>query len=267
MKLVSPVRLAVMDWGVGGLSVMNELARRLPKTSMLYFSDSGTTPYGKVPRAALRARVREVILSLEREYGTKHVVVACNAASTVLPSLDHELLQRGIHVMGVIEPGIALAKKSGCRNLGIIGGRRTILSRRFTNALSSRSVKAVGRIAQPLSALIERGELDSELMLSTLRQILRPLRNCDGLLLACTHYAAVKELIGALLPNCKVLDPAAYTSELVVRAWGRELKAANSAPSMFLTTGDARAMKHAALKAFGTRLAKPKTCAIVHATG
>ena len=107
----------------------------------------------------------------------------------------------GLHIVDVISAGIRTVQSTSFRRVGVIGGRRTILSRIYQCALSTPRRQVEGRIAQPLSALIERGELDSSEMHQTLRSILRPLRHTDAILLACAHYPAIRDLIQAFVPD------------------------------------------------------------------
>lgn len=263
------VDLAVVDWGIGGLSVYNALEVSLGQRSILYFSDSGTTPYGKLGPAQLKQRVFAVILSLAERYGVRHFVLACNAASTVLPRLEAAFKKRGLLVTGVIERGVELVAASRFLRIGVIGGRRTILSRIFPARLRSPERKIVGRIAQPLSALIERGELDSDRLHAALTTILKPLRTCDALLLACTHYAAIAAQIRRHLPNCHLLDPAEATAGYVAanweNCWEKDVRPPRKPERIFLTSGRAVEMRTAAALAFGNRLPKIGRMSVVTA--
>jgi glutamate racemase len=248
------IDLVVMDWGIGGLSVYSEILRTSPGLNILYFSDSGSMPYGKMPTQKLKNRVRELIFEFSNQ-GAKHFVIACNAASTVLPSLQKEFIKHNLHVTGVIERGIELVKSTSYNNLGVIGGRRTILSKSYSIPLASKKRKVKGRVAQPLSALIERGELSSPHMTKTLTQILRPLENCDALLLACTHYPAVSDQIQTILPNCKLLDPAMTTANYIRKNWDfKRARKTRKSSTLFVTSGDARQMKKTAKAAFGIKI-------------
>ncbi len=256
-----PVDLAVLDWGIGGLSVYNALEPALGgECSILYFSDAGATPYGKLGPAVLKQRLLAVVLALAEKYGVRHFVIACNAASTVLPGLQVAFQKRGLLVTGVIDRGVELLAATPFRRAGVIGGRRTILSRVFPTRLRTSKGQVVGRIAQPLSAMIERGELDSERMHATLSTTLRPLQTCDALLLACTHYPAIAVQISRHLPGCRLLDPAGATAEYVVRHWRSHWENSARPPRgsahIFLTSGDTAEMRRAAAAAFGNRLAR-----------
>src|SRR6185295_7666262 len=93
--------LGIVDWGIGGIGI-NKLARaRLGNVPVLYFSDTGATPYGRMSRPDLVSRLNAVIAFLGSR-GVTHLVLGCNSASTVLPFLN----VGGLRVKGVIESGI-----------------------------------------------------------------------------------------------------------------------------------------------------------------
>jgi glutamate racemase len=248
-----PQDLVVMDWGIGGISVYNEIRKLLPELSILYFSDSGQTPYGKMSAQALSHRVSEVIAGFAAQ-GIRHFVVGCNAASTVLPGLAPSFAAKGLQVTGVIQHGITLIQKSRFQNVAVIGGRRTVLSRQYTQPFSGGKRRVVGRIAQPLSALIEKGELNSPRMHRALHQIIQPLGNCDALVLACTHYPAIGPLIQQMMPGCEILDPAFATAKFVKTKW--HFKAKGPRKNLFMTSGNGPEMSKAAKLAFGTHISK-----------
>jgi glutamate racemase len=252
--------LVIMDWGIGGLSVYNEVMRLMPGLPILYYSDSGQTPYGKMPSKQLQARLLKII-SHFAERGHRCFVIACNAASTALPGLEADFKRRGLSVTGIIDRGVELVQKTKFKRVGVIGGRRTILSRKYSDRLSSSKRKVISRIAQPLSALIEQGELSSPLMTKTLMQILRPLRGCDSLLLACTHYPAVSQQIQSILPDCQLLDPASMTAVYLRNRMRLQKQKRMRAPAsrvlpkkVFITSGSIAQMKQAARLAFGVKI-------------
>src|SRR5262249_54755103 len=148
--------LSIVDWGIGGLSIDKLLKTRAGNVPLLYFSDTGVTPYGKMTRHALVSRLKEVIAFLESR-GITHAVLGCNAASTVLPFLE----TRGTRLLGVIESAVDLAERMRPSRLALIGGRRTVLSGVYRRALAERGIDVTQRIAQPLSALIEAGDVSS----------------------------------------------------------------------------------------------------------
>lgn len=242
------VTLGVLDWGIGGIDFHARLRERHPRLATIYWSDSGSLPYGKLGREALAARVGAVASAL-RERGATHLVIACNAASTVL---GHPALARSeLAICGVIAPAIAATLADPARVVGVIGGRRTIRSGLYRRALVAAGRRVHARVAQPLSALVERGELDTPLVHAELGRILAPLGQVEALVLACTHYTALLPAIRGLLPRARIIDPAAAALAEVERAW---CLAGQVRSDMFLTTGDPEAMRAAAQLAFGVQL-------------
>jgi glutamate racemase len=242
------MQLGVLDWGVGGIDFQTRLRARHPDVPVVYWSDSGATPYGKLPREALASRVARVMTALQGR-GVTHVVVACNAASTVI---GHPALEKlGVEVCGVIAPAIAATLADPARVIGVIGGRRTIASGLYRDGLIAGGRRVISRVAQPLSAMVERGELDSPAVHTELGRILRPLRRVEALVLACTHYTALLGPIRRALPGVRIVDPAAATLAEVERRW---CLSGQGQMDMFLTTGDPQATREAARLAFGVTL-------------
>jgi glutamate racemase len=227
--------IGVLDWGIGGIGFVRELEQVCPGAAIRYLSDTGSTPYGKLSRAALAARVKNAIEQL-RVLGAERIVVACNAASTTIVESDR--------LIGVVSHAIELARTAGvdARVIGVIGGHRTIRSGIYRKGLK----RVKQRVAQPLSACIEAGDLDSAELDANLRKILRPLKGVDALLLACTHYPAISARIARFIPDVPLLDPAAAMAAWVVSHWHPARGA-----SRFYTTGDVTAMRRAAKLAWG----------------
>ena len=264
LETLEAVDTALLDWGIGGLSVYNEIRKRDPERSLLYLSDSGAVPYGRMTRDALSRRVLEIAHGLAAQ-GIRRLVVACNAASTVLPGLAAAFHRLDLQVTGVIEHGVALVEKGDYQKVGILGGRRTVLSQSYARPLRRAGRAVRGRVAQPLSALIEKGELESAAMTDLLRRLLVPLRSMDAVVLACTHYPAIRPQIQEFLPGVALVDPAEETAEWVVKSWrnalfsplpgiGRGEPGEGPGVRAFFTTGDPESMRHAAASAFGNRL-------------
>lgn len=238
-------RLGIIDWGIGGVSIYKLIREQIGEIPVTYFSDTGVTPYGKMSRPALVSRL-DLVIEFLKARGVTHVLIGCNAASTAIPLLaDH-----GIPVAGVILPAVEVTAKLKPARLGLIGGRRTVVSGVYRRAFKTKNIAVRQRIAQPLSAAIESGDVSSENLRSTAKRILSPLKNCSHILLACTHYPAITPLLKNLVsPDAKFIDPAAELVRTVAR-W-------NFAPGdqiEFLTSGNAGQMKAAAAKAFGVKI-------------
>jgi glutamate racemase len=241
--------LAILDWGIGGTDFYRNYKMRHPDTGVLYLSDTGAVPYGKQTKQQLVDRLC-LVAGFLRSHGVTQLVVACNAMSTVLPEINSRPEFGGLEITGVIEPTLrsVLAMEGG--RVGIVGGRRTVLSGAYRQ-LRQRFPSVTQRIAQPLSGLIESGQKDSPLFQETLRKIMEPLKNTDILILACTHYPAAAEAFQALAPGARLVSPAAETLGWVDAHW--RFDAVPSA-AVFYTTGNPEEMRRAAALAFGVEL-------------
>jgi glutamate racemase len=247
------VRLGILDWGIGGVGFYALARARLPDLPVVYWSDAGAVPYGKQAPAELARRVVVIARWLKREAGVTHLAIACNAASSVLPGidLDDETLPE---ITGVIEHGVcaALRQTAPGQIIGVVGGRRTILSGAYRRALSGRTVRQ--RIAQPVSARVEAGDLSSEGLRRELDGIMAPLREVDILVLACTHYPALREAFEERAPKAGIVDPAAELLAWAVDAWRLDEAVSDVEPDRVLTTGDVEAAARSARLAFGMEL-------------
>lgn len=241
----STPKLGILDWGIGGVSIYKLVRQRLGAVPTIYFSDTGVTPYGKMSRSELVSRMNGVIEFLG-SLGVTHLVIGCNAASTAIPYLK----KTSIEIKGVIESAVDLTARIKPRRLGVIGGRRTVVSGVYRNAFRERGIDVAQRVAQPLSGLIESGDVSSDKLKEESRKILAPIKNCSHILLACTHYPAITPVLKDFVSDDTVfIDPA---EELVAEVKKWSLPA--SGESVFLTSGDPAAMQKAAESAFSVRI-------------
>ena len=182
---------------------------------VLYSSDTGVTPYGRLPAVQLAARVRRVLRAMAAQ-GVTHAVVACNAASTILPGLGDV----GLPVMGVIEPAIAMVSSALEGVLGVVGGARTIRSGRIAAAPGHAAwARDPGRSLSRCRRTSKRGAWARRPSSATSARILPPLARVDTLLLACTHYPSAQEAFRRLAPRALLLDPAEAVVEALIARW------------------------------------------------
>lgn len=236
--------LGIIDWGIGGVSIYKVIKEQLGNVPVLYFSDTGVTPYGKMARRELAERLDAVIEFLNAN-GATHIVIGCNAASTAIGDLaDH-----GVPVKGVIEPAVSFTSRLKPKRLGLIGGRRTVVSGVYRKAFSKNNISIEQRVAQPLSGLIESGDTSSETLRSEAKRILSPLKNCSHILLACTHYPAISNVLSEFVsPKTKLIDPAAEMVKIVSK-WRFA-----AGDDRFFSSGDLITMKNSAKNAFGVSI-------------
>jgi len=244
--------LAVLDWGIGGMGFYRLFKESYPDAGICYLSDSGSTPYGKQKKEELLQRLERISCFLKSR-GITHLVVACNAMSTILPFWHLRKSDSAIQVTGVILPTLSAIEDFKDKKIGVVGGRRTVLSGAYSRPLRKTSNTVTQRIAQPLSALIEKGEKDTIAFKTELKKIMQPLIHSNILLLACTHYPAAIESFKELVPNAVMIDPAYETLHRIVSNWNI---LSTSSSDQFYTTGDIEEMRVSSHKAFGVEISE-----------
>ncbi|OBK19303.1 glutamate racemase [Mycobacterium asiaticum] len=241
-------RLGIVDWGIGGVGLVNALDRLAPGLPLLYWSDAGVTPYGRMSADELTDRLLTVVTDLA-ERGATEVVLACNAASTVVGRLE----SAPVPVEGIITHGLASVPEE-LASVGVAGGLRTIEAGHYRRGLARPGRTVLSRVAQPLSAHIEAGRAGSAQFLQDLGDIVAPLRQVDALVLACTHYPAARRWFAEALPNALLIDPAEHLAAAIAYRHPQAQSATQPAARVFLTTGSPARMRRGAARAWGTVL-------------
>ena len=250
-RLAGRAPIGIVDWGIGGIGLVGLLDRDLPELPLIYWSDTGSVPYGKQAPGDLTRRLCEIVEELAAR-GCVEVVLACNAASTVVD----RLVDVSIPVTGIIEHGIDAVPAAVDGVVGVVGGAATIRSGAYRRGLSRPGRTVVSRIAQPLSAHIEAGRIGTPAFDRDLAHIVGPLRGATAVVLACTHYPAAADAFARELPGTLLVDPAVHlAADLVARHADRV--AGGPGQRTFLTTGDPSEMRAAARAAWGTELGMP----------
>lgn len=207
--------IGVFDSGVGGLTVLKALARRMPSEHLIYFGDTAHVPYGSKSRETVTRYSLEVARFLNGR-GLKLLVVACNTSSALaLPSIQKAL---DVPVIGVIHPG-ARAAADATRNgrVGVIGTEATIASGAYAAALRHyRPRVRPSSAACPLFVpLVEEGWWRHEVTEAVAREYLAPLKRggVDTLVLGCTHYPLLRGAIARVMgPKVALIDSAEQTA-------------------------------------------------------
>jgi glutamate racemase len=228
--------IGVFDSGVGGLTVLRAVLERLPGESTLYLGDTARVPYGtKSAEVVTRYSLKNAGFLLER--GIKLLVVACNTASAVaLPALSAVL---PVPVLGVIAPGAraALARTRG-GSVGVIGTPGTIRSGAYQRELQAggEAVRVTARACPLFVPLAEEGWTHGDVPRLVAREYLQGFERerVDTLVLGCTHYPLLKDIIAEVVgPGVALVDSAEATAAAVAGLLEREgtLAPAGHAPT------------------------------------
>jgi glutamate racemase len=237
--------IGVIDSGVGGLTVVQELMRQLPKEKLIYLGDTMRCPYGPRPKKEVQRFTWQMVRFL-LEKNIKMLVVACNTATAF--TLEELRERLPIPVIGVIQPGARSAiKATESGYVGIIGTEGTIRSGAYPDALMRiKSDIQVTVLACPLFVpMVEQGILTGNQAEQVIEETLHPLKmkhGMDTLILGCTHYPLIKETISKMLGEHVTLisssEETAREASTVLDVH-ELLHKGNSVPEhAFYTTGD-----------------------------
>lgn len=214
----SELPIGVFDSGIGGLTVLKELVKTLPHESYLYFGDTARLPYGnKNGETIIRYSIENSIFLLNKNI--KVLVVACNTASAYALERLQQIFN--IPIVGVIEPGVERALQVTTQGkIAVLGTRGLIDSQSYQKAfLQKASDIFVLPIACPLLApLVEEHYIDHPATRLIIRDYLKTVKEyqIDTLLLGCTHYPLLKDVIREELgEDIHIVDSAITCAEKV----------------------------------------------------
>lgn len=208
--------IGIFDSGAGGEYACNEVRRLLPRADILFLADRKNAPYGtKTPDELLKLVKRDV--KRLRDAGADRILVACCTASTVLSLLDEDE-RHG--VLPIISPSAEIAARLA--RVTVIATEHTVRSSAFKREINQISpLTQVQEIpCQRLVSLVENGAIDgsvtrecNELLLGLAKAARDHLS--EGIILGCTHFSHLAETIRDLLPDLKIINPAAVGAKAI----------------------------------------------------
>ncbi len=194
--------IGVFDSGLGGLTAVRSLRAIVPEEDLIYFGDTARVPYGGRARETLLKYARQDVRFL-RTFDLKAILVACGTVSTT--SLDALQAENDLPILGVVEPVCRQALRATRRGrIGVIATLASIRSGAYESTLhrADPAVEVFGRACPLLVPLVENGRTrPGDVVIETVaREYLEPLleTGIDTLILGCTHYPLLSEVIGGI---------------------------------------------------------------------
>ena len=216
--------IGVFDSGLGGLTAMRELTHLLPREEIVYFGDSGRVPYGTKSREVIVKYTHQDIRFL-KTFDVKAILVACGTVST---NADLGLLGKRyqVPIYGVVDPAaqkaVAVTRN---KKVGLVATPASIRSGAYRRALSTLDPDLeIFENACPLFVpIVEAGRFRAGDPLAELltAEYLQPLRDAgvDTLILGCTHYPLLAQVISAYMgPEVTLVSPGAEAAEALSRS-------------------------------------------------
>lgn len=189
--------IGVFDSGLGGLTVVKELIRQLPREHIVYYGDTARVPYGtKSKESIIRFSHENTRILLKRN--VKMVIVACNTSSSYALAALRKNFR--LPIVGVVDPG---ARKAAAvtrnKKVGVIATPATVNSGSYARAISrcDRGIRVSSQACPLFVPLVEEGWTRKPVTRAVAREYLGPLRvsGIDTLVLGCTHYPLLKDVL------------------------------------------------------------------------
>ena len=211
--------IGIFDSGIGGISILEKLKQLLPNENFIYLADNRNCPYG--------SKSKKEIISLSKkncekliELNCKIIIIACNTSTTNSIKKLREII--AIPIIG-IEPGLKPAiHYTKTKNIGILATEKTLGSKLFFETLNQNRIDDIHiheQIGYELVNLIEEDSHSKQNLQKILEKYLVPMINkkIDCLLLGCTHYNHIKDVIEEIIPvDIKIVDTIAPVNKRVL---------------------------------------------------
>lgn len=256
--------IGVFDSGIGGLTVLKEITNLLPNEDTIYIGDTARVPYGIKSKETVTKYAFEISKVLI-EKGVKVIVVACNSATAyALKELEEAL---PVPVIGVIEFSAKQAVlTSKTKHIAVIGTEATINSKAYIEAIHSieKSITVESTACPLFVPLAEEGWTDNQVAQSVAMEYLKPYLNAetkiDTLVLGCTHYPLLKNVISNIMgSDVALIDSASATAKHVKSLLSEKdlLNNSTNSPSYsFFGTDSTERFQKIGKRFFGDKLSK-----------
>ncbi len=186
--------IGILDSGIGGITVLKEIRKRLPQEDYIYYSDSRHNPYGEKSQKEVLEYVSEIVSFLMKQ-GCKAIVFACNTATAL--AIDEIRKQYPDFIFIGIEPAYKMVHDFAReKNTLVMATPGTLESERFQNLFHKYDNHRTYLQECPfLAKAIEDNQKEEQEKLLT--QYLSPYkeRKIENVVLGCTHYPLIKEAI------------------------------------------------------------------------
>ncbi len=207
--------IGVFDSGVGGMTVLKEIMKKLPQENFVYLGDTKCFPYGSKSKETIIDLTKEGIEFLIKK-NVKLIVIACGTATT--QSLETVEKLYDIPIIGVVKPTIEHIIKTGKTNIGIIATAGTIRSGGWKRSILKDIPNArTQSIACPLLAsMVEEGWYNNQIAKLVVKEYLKPLKKVDTLILGCTHYPLLTNVLRKQIGSkTEIINTGTYVAENV----------------------------------------------------
>lgn len=249
--------IGIFDSGVGGLSILRDVKKLLPKENFIYLADQANNPYGGRSIADIKRLSSRIVAFLEKK-DVKLIIVACNTVS--VNAIDSLRLKFKIPIIAVVPVVKTIAEKSKTKKAAVFSTPATAKSKYLKDLIrrfaGGTKIYTVG--TSRLEHLVEKGIIDGDKVKKAIKNSLLPLieKNVDSVALGCTHYPFLTPEIKRIVGNrVAIYDSGGAIARRVQYILSKEnILSSGKIKDYYYTTGDALILKRIAEKLLGVRL-------------
>ncbi|HPC56783.1 MAG TPA: glutamate racemase [Caldisericia bacterium] len=235
-------KIGIFDSGIGGLSVLKVIYEKFPNNIYFYIGDENYYPYGLKSDGEIIDRsekITEFLISQKVDL----IIVACNTVSSI--ALDHLKKKYEVPIIGVIDGAVEKSLKITKNGLiGVISTPLTANTHIYRDKILSKDskVKVYEVGSQELVNIVENGIINNDPTYLIAKETLEKIKFVDTLILGCTHFPALQDLILKILPDVKIVDPA----KEIIKYIKNYIDNKDKSVLEFYTTGDINSFKEKA---------------------
>ncbi|OKZ57453.1 MAG: glutamate racemase [Clostridium sp. 26_21] len=188
--------IGIFDSGVGGITVLKEIQKRLPNEHLIYLGDTKNFPYGnKNKEEIIKFAIQNVEYLIKKN--VKIIVIACGTAT----SQAIEILQNKfeIPIMGIIEPTVEYVKNKNYNKIGVIATEGTIRNGAWENKLKEKiqNIEVINKACPMLATIAEEGRATGEEGRKAIKEYMKPFKEkkINKIILGCTHFPIYEQVI------------------------------------------------------------------------
>lgn len=192
------MRIGVFDSGIGGINVLKELVKKYPNNDYIFYGDTLNLPYGSKTIDELKTFASNIINYLISKR-VDIIIIACGTISS--NCYDYLRNKYDIPIYDIVSPTIRFMKESPYNRIGVIATERTIESKIFEQSDKVKLVKATKNFVR----IIEDGIIEDNEIIEIKEELSVFKDNIDSLVLGCTHYPFISNIIKDYL-NIPLID-------------------------------------------------------------
>lgn len=188
--------IGIFDSGVGGITVLKEIQKRVPNEHLIYLGDTKNFPYGnKSKEEIIKFAIQNVEYLIKKN--VKIIVIACGTATS--QAIETLQTKFKIPIMGIIEPTVKYVKNKNYNKIGVIATEGTIRNGAWENKLKEKiqNIEVINKACPMLATIAEEGRATGEEGRKAIKEYMKPFKEkkINKIILGCTHFPIYEQVI------------------------------------------------------------------------